>query len=147
MKRDLKQQAIDTILKYYNAVESVECTDGLSASLLVFLGNGEWGGHAIFYQNIVTSVLTSLAQPDLSALLKSRMDEHMYNEFVKLLDRLLYFAKDMERDHYDALLESYYLELYGDSDNTNYEAVIKKYNAKISGLQLEYGDKLILKDC
>lgn len=115
----LKDSAVKVLREYYEKTEEVECTDGFFSEFLYFM-NAEDEGHstnAIYYQFCITRVLKALANPLVSGALSEGM-EGDYKLFIEMITRLQYLMKKLElHDHYEALLESHHIELYGGSED------------------------------
>lgn len=117
--KDLKQKAVSTLREYYEKTEQVERTDGFFSEFLYFM-NGRDQGHstnAIYYGRYCERAMKAFADPRVASLLSESMGD-TYPDFVEMLFRLLSLMNSLNRyDHYEALIESYQIELYGCGDD------------------------------
>lgn len=137
-----KDSAVKALREYYEKTEQVERTDGFFSEFLYFMNAGDEGHstNAIYYQFCIARVLKALANPRISGALSEAM-ERDYELFIEMISRLQHFMKKMELcDHYEALIESYRIELYGESEsNVRYE--MEKAERLLAALRARHPEK------
>lgn len=140
----LSDVAVKVLREYYEKTEQVECTDGFFSEFLYFMNAGEEGHstNAIYYQFCISRVLKALANPQVSGALSGAM-ERDYDLFIEMISRLQYFMKKMELyDHYEALIESHYIELYGRSENEkSIRYQLEKTELQLAALRARHPEK------
>lgn len=139
----LRDAAVNLLREYYEKTEQVERTDGFFSEFLYFMNGGDQGHstNAIYYGRYCERAMKAFADPRVSSLLAESMGD-MYPDFVDMIFRLLSLMNSLNRyDHYEALIESYQIELYGlkeDENHIQYEK--EKVERNLAALQARHPD-------
>jgi hypothetical protein len=140
--KDLKQKAVSILRQYYEATEKVECTDGFFSQFLYFM-NGNDEGHsvnAIYYGGYCEGAMKAFADPRLATLMAESMGDD-YPRFVEMIFRLLSLMNSLiQHDHYEALIESYNIDLYGGSES-NVQDEMEKAERLLAALRARHPEK------
>lgn len=142
----VKYLAVKTLREYYEKTEQVECTDGFFSEFLYFM-NGHDEGHstnAIYYGGYCERSMKAFADPRISLLMAESMGDD-YKRFVEMIFRLRSLMAKLEMfDHYEALIESYSIELYGfQEDLERMKNETERTELKIASLQARHPEKNI----
>jgi hypothetical protein len=114
----LRDETVKLLRDYYEKTEEVECTDGFFSEFLYFMNGGKEGHstNAIYYGGYCERAMKAFSNPGLASLMAELMGDS-YPNFVDMIFRLLSLMNSLKQyDHYEALIESYRIELYGYSD-------------------------------
>jgi hypothetical protein len=106
--------------------------------------NGGDEGHsanAIYYGRNCERAMKAFADPRVASLLAESMGDH-YPDFVDMIFRLLTLMNSLNRyDHYETLIESYQIELYGFTEEEKHIQYEKgKVERKLAALQARHPD-------
>jgi hypothetical protein len=123
--KNLKEKAVSMLKQYYEATEKVECTDGIEAAFMQFLGYDP-NENDFLYELACNRALIALTNPEISTALSESMGKRAYKNLVDILDRLQDFAHDLQQDHYRAYTQAIQIDIYGMSDCENEEVANKR---------------------
>lgn len=142
----LKDATVKLLRDYYEKTEEVECTDGFFCEFLYFM-NGSDQGHstnAIYYANYCERAMKAFADPRIASLLAESMGDN-YPDFVDMIFRLLSLMNSLKQyDHYEALIESYHIELYGYAeDEKHIQSEKNQVELKLAALRVRHPERNI----
>lgn len=140
----LNDSAVKVLREYYEKTEQVECTDGFFSEFLYFMNAGDEGHttNAIYYGGYCARAMKAFADPRISSLMAEAMGD-TYKDFVDMIFRLMDLMGKLEMyDHYEALIESYNIELYGFSENEkSIRNEIEKTELKLAALRARHPEE------
>jgi hypothetical protein len=139
----LRDTTVKLLRDYYDKSEEVECTDGFFCEFLYFMNGGNEGHttNAIYYARYCERAMKAFADPRVASLLAESMGDN-YLDFVEMIFRLLSLMNKLNSyDHYEALIESYQIELYGyQEDEKHIQHEKGRIELKLAALRVRHPD-------